>query len=110
MLISARVVESVPAMLGYALPLGFPPLGTLSVWLCSPSTRADTLEITSTPSCANRKIHGVAFGTTPYDKKVPAAYSINQNSLGRRLQMQWPARVSLAFFSTTKRIQMTEGR
>jgi hypothetical protein len=39
----------------------------LSVCLCPPSTRADTLKITSTPAGATVEINGVAVGTTPYE-------------------------------------------
>ncbi len=84
-------------------------LCALSVCLCSPSTRADTLKITSTPSGATVEINGVAVGTTPYEEEVPGGYfHKTKTALGRRLQNPMAARISLAGY-TTKEIQMTEG-
>jgi len=88
---------------------GFLFLSALSVCLCSPSTRADTLKITSTPSGATVEINGVAVGTTPYEEQVPGGYfHKTKTALGRRLQNPMAARISLAGY-TTKEIQMTEG-
>ncbi len=84
-------------------------LFALSVCLCAPSTPADTLKITSTPSGATVEINGVAVGTTPYEEEVPGGYfRKTKTALGRRLQNPMAARISLAGY-TTKEIQMTEG-
>ncbi len=84
-------------------------LFALSVCLCSPSARADTLKITSTPSGATVEINGVTVGTTPYEEQVPGGYfHKTKTALGRRLQNPMAARISLAGY-TTKEIQMTEG-
>ena len=84
-------------------------LFALSVCLCSPFARADTLKITSTPPGATVEINGVAVGTTPYEEEVPGGYfHKTKTALGRRLQNPMAARISLAGY-TTKEIQMTEG-
>ena len=81
----------------------------LSICLCSPSARADTLKITSTPPGATVEINGVAVGTTPYQEQLPGGYfHKTKTALGRRLQNPMAARISLAGY-TTKEIQMTEG-
>jgi hypothetical protein len=38
------------------------------------SARADTLEITSTPSGATVELNGVFAGTTPFEKSFPGGY------------------------------------
>jgi serine protease Do len=81
----------------------------LSVSVCTPLARADTLKITSTPSGATVEINGVAVGTTPYEQEVPGGYfHKTKTALGRRLQNPMAVRISLAGY-TTKEIQMTEG-
>jgi serine protease Do len=109
MVISARVVSSI--LRGWGMPSRseFLFLSALSVCLCSPFARADTLKITSTPSGATVEINGVTVGTTPYEEEVPGGYfHKTKTALGRRLQNPMAARVSLAGY-TTKEIQMTEG-
>jgi serine protease Do len=77
--------------------------------LCSPSARADTLRITSTPAGANVEINGVTVGTTPYEEQVPGGYfHRTRTAMGRRLQYPMAARISLTGYAT-KEIQMTEG-
>ncbi|MCU1243316.1 MAG: hypothetical protein JWO71_4042 [Candidatus Acidoferrum typicum] len=84
-------------------------LFALSLCLCSPFTRADTLKITSTPPGATVEINGVVVGTTPYEEEVPGGYfHKTKTALGRRLQNPMAARIRLAGY-TTKEIQMTEG-
>src|SRR5258708_19449817 len=83
-------------------------LCALSVCLCAPSTPADTLKITSTPSGATVEINGVAVGTTPYEEEVPGGYfRKTKTPLGRRLQNPTPARITLPRY-TTKEIQLTQ--
>jgi serine protease Do len=109
MVISACVVVSVLARWGMPSRSGLFFLFALSVCLCAPSTPADTLKITSTPSGAVVEINGVAVGTTPYEEEVPGGYfHKTKTALGRRLQNPMAARISLAGY-TTKEIQMTEG-
>jgi hypothetical protein len=68
----------------------------LSICLCAPSARADTLKITSTPSGATVEINGVAVGTTPYQEQLPGGYfHKTKTALGRRLQNPMAARISL---------------
>jgi serine protease Do len=82
---------------------------TVGLCLCSSSTPADTLRITSTPSGASVEINGVTVGTTPYEEEVPGGYfHKTRTALGRRLQHSMIARISLSGY-TTKEIQMTEG-
>jgi S1-C subfamily serine protease len=82
---------------------------TLGVCLCSPSTRSDTLKITSNPSGASVEINGVTVGTTPYEEEVPGGYfHKTKTALGRRLQHSMIARIGLPGY-TTKELQMTEG-
>jgi S1-C subfamily serine protease len=84
-------------------------LFSFMVCFCSPSTRADTLKITSNPPGATVEINGVAVGKTPYEDEVPGGYfHKTKTALGRRLQHSMIARISLAGY-TTKEIQMTEG-
>jgi serine protease Do len=79
------------------------------VCFCTPSTRADTLKITSSPPGATVEINGVAVGKTPYENEVPGGYfHKTKTALGRRLQHSMIARISLVGY-TTKELQMTEG-
>src|SRR5258708_25446329 len=81
----------------------------LLVCLDAPSSRADTLKITSTPPGATVEIDGANVGTTPYQQEVPGGYfHKTRTALGRRLQHAMFARISLAGYAT-KELQMTEG-
>ena len=100
---------SLPAMLRMPSRSEYLLVFALSVSLCSPSIRADTLKITSTPSGATVEINGVAVGTTPYEEQLPGGFfHKTKTALGRRLQNPMAARIGLAGY-TTKEIQMTEG-
>jgi len=71
--------------------------------------RADTLQITSTPSGATVEINGVVVGTTPYQNEVPGGYFHRTvTALGKRLEYAMVARISLAGYAT-KELQLTEG-
>jgi hypothetical protein len=84
-------------------------LFSLMVCFFTPTTRADTLKITSNPPGATVEINGVAVGKTPYENEVPGGYfHKTKTALGRRLQHSMIARISLAGY-TTKELQMTEG-
>ena len=87
----------------------FPLLGIALLCLCVPSSRADTLKITSSPSGASVEINGISVGTTPYEEDVPGGYfHKTRTALGRRLQHPMIARISLSGYST-RELQMTEG-
>src|ERR1700730_1288564 len=109
MVIYTGVVSSV--LRGWRMPSSSEILSlfALSVYLCAPCARADTLRITSTPSGATVEINGVAVGITPYEEEMPGGYfHKTKTALGRRLQNPMAARISLAGYAT-KEIQMTEG-
>src|SRR3984893_9469323 len=109
MVISARVVH--PSRRGWRMASRsqFPFLFSFMVCFCSPSTRADTLKITSSPPGATVEINGVAVGKTPYEDEVPGGYfHKTKTALGRRLQHSMIARISLPGYAT-KEVQMTEG-
>jgi S1-C subfamily serine protease len=81
----------------------------LLVCLGAPSSRADTLKITSTPPGATVEINNVAVGTTPYETKVPGGYfHRTKTPMGHRLLYAMAARISLEGYAT-KEILMTEG-
>ena len=87
------------------------PLLFAALWVCfSPlPARADTLQITSTPSGATVEINGVVVGTTPYQNEVPGGYFHRTvTALGKRLEYAMVARISLAGYAT-KELQLTEG-
>jgi serine protease Do len=86
-------------------------LSLLSLMVCffTPSARADTLKITSSPPGATVEINGVVVGKTPYTEDVPGGFfHKTKTALGHRLQRSMTARISFAGY-TTKEIQMTEG-
>src|SRR6267378_4931433 len=87
----------------------FPLLGIVLLCLYVPSSRADTLKITSSPPGASVEINGISVGTTPYEEDVPGGYfHKTRTALGRRLQHPMIARISLLGYAT-KEVQMTEG-
>jgi len=51
-----------------------PLLGIALLCVSVPSSRADTLKITSAPSGASVEINGLSVGTTPYEEDVPGGY------------------------------------
>jgi len=77
--------------------------------VCSHSTLAQTLKISSTPSGAKVELDGVAVGTTPYETKVPGGYfHKTHTAFGARLEHPMVLRVSMEGYAT-KEIVMTEG-
>jgi serine protease Do len=72
-------------------------------------TRADKLQITSTPPGATVEIDGMAVGTTPFEKDFPGGYfHKTRTSLGFRLEHAMVARISLAGYAT-KELLLSDG-
>lgn len=87
-------------------------LAVFSLWSLlsvAATLRADTLEITSTPSGATVEINGIVRGTTPYREDLPGGYFHRPlTAIGKRLEYPMTARIILADYAT-RELQLTEG-
>ena len=84
-------------------------LALLSLLCLAHPARADTLEITSTPSGATVEINGEIVGKTPYREEHPGShFGRPKTILSKRLDHGIVARVTLQGY-TTKELQLTDG-
>ena len=81
----------------------------ISVILCAPVARPDTLTIASTPPGAKVEIDGVVVGTTPYEMKVPGSYLHKPHSVfSEKLEHQMTVRIYKDGYAAQE-IVLTEG-
>jgi PEGA domain len=73
------------------------------------STRAEKLEITSSPSGSTVEIDGIPVGMTPFTKEFPGGYfHCPHTALGARLEHPMVARITLPGYAT-KELPLSHG-